>query len=824
MLEHPQVFSELRSPSSPLHLLILEDVPEDAELIALALATAEVCFSYDVVDTETAFQIALNKTRYDAVVSDYRLPSFNGLRAFERLQQSGQEVPFILVTGSLGEEAAVECIKQGMTDYVLKDHLFRLPMVLKRALQEFELRRQRQAAIAQLHQTVWREAIINRIVQSMRETLVLHDVLQTTVDQLYQALQVSRCLIIQPDHAGVLKIQYENQPENQTATDPDRINDATMHKTRYETIHEALHETLNQPFNSPLYQRYELDLLQGCPIALSDLSTIAEAAVQTYVQQQKFRSIAFVPLLYQQSYLGLICLYQSDRERHWTEDELFLVKAVADHCAIAIHQSRLYQQAQTELAERKRIEAQLRHDAFHDALTNLPNRALFFDRLGHALNLIQRRTARQVLDTYQFAVLFLDLDRFKVINDSLGHVVGDQLLKQVAQRLSSCVRAGDTVARLGGDEFVILLEDIAGIHEAIEVAQRIHQHLRPPIVLDGHEVYVSVSIGIALSSTHYNQASQLLRDADTAMYRAKNRGRGCHEVFDAPMHAQAMRRLQLENDLQRAIERQEFWLCYQPIVCLTTHQISGFEALIRWQHPDQGLISPGEFVPIAEETGLILPIGLWVLQEACQQLQHWQNQMPDLPLTMSVNLSAQQFSQPDLIAKIEQILQASGLQGRHLKLEITESVLIENSKLAADILQQLQDRHIEICIDDFGTGYSSFSYLHRFPINTLKIDRSFVAQIGQTENSEVVKAIIHLGLNLGLTVVAEGVETLEQLSSLKNSGCHYGQGFWFMQADSLSHSNLALTPVLQRLTSDNHFTCCPYGIVPCSSVPYQIAV
>jgi len=795
MSEHPQALSELRSPASSLHLLILEDVPEDAELIALALEVSDICFSYDVVDTEIAFQTALQQTRYDAVFSDYRLPSFNGLRAYEWLQQSGQEIPFILITGSLGEEAAVECIKRGMTDYVLNDRLFRLPMVLQRALQEFELRHQRQAAIAQLHQTVWREAIINRIVQSMRETLVLHDVLQTTVDQLYRALQVSQCFIVQPDGDGVLKVQYKSQTPGDLAT---------SHVT----------------FDCPLYKRHEQSLLQGQPIGLSNVRTLQENEVWTSTQHYGFQSIAFVPLLYQQSYLGLICLYQSDRERQWTDDELFLVKAVADHCAIAIHQSRLYQQAQTELAERKRIEAQLRHDAFHDALTDLPNRALFLDRLGHALNLIQRRTARQTLEAYQFAVLFLDLDRFKVINDSLGHVVGDQLLKQVAHRLTNCVRAGDTVARLGGDEFVILLEDITGIHEAIEVAQRIHQHLRPPVFLDGHEVFISASIGIALSSTHYSQASQLLRDADTAMYRAKSRGSGCHEVFDAPMHTQAMRRLQLENDLQRAIERQEFWLCYQPIVCLATHQICGFEALIRWQHPDQGLISPGEFVPIAEETGLIQPIGLWVLREACHQLQGWQSQMPDVPLTMSVNLSARQFSQPDLIPKIDQILHESNLQGQHLKLEITESVLIENSKLAADILQQLQDRQIEICIDDFGTGYSSLSYLHRFPITTLKIDQSFVAQMGQAENSEVVKAIVHLGLNLGLTVVAEGVETLEQFSDLKNSGCHYGQGYWFMQSDSLSYPNRALTHLLQRLTANSSFACCAYGIVP-SSIPYQ---
>ncbi|GAB4229744.1 MAG: EAL domain-containing protein [Elainellaceae cyanobacterium] len=759
MPDHPQRSSQPDgdlSSTSTLHLLILEDSPADVELIVLTLETAGIAFTYDTVDTEAAFQQHLQRNRYNIILSDYRLPGFNGLRAFEILQ-SLQDIPFILITGSLGEESAVECIKRGMTDYVLKDRLFRLPTVVERALQEHQLRCQQRAAIAQIEQQAWRETIINQIVQAMRQTLVLQEVLQTTVDQLHEALQLSRCLIflLSTDHA--MRSHYVSQ--------------ATSEAQDFIGI------------QCPLYPYYQSILAQDQPVVLRDADEDLLPELHDIAKEYEIRALIIMPLFYQQSYLGVICLHQCDRPRNWTENEVALVQAVADQCAIAIHQSKLYYQAQMELTERKKMEAQLRYSAFHDALTGLPNRSLFMDRLEHALNLTQRRVTRQRNQhLYQFAVLFLDLDRFKVINDSLGHVVGDQLLKQVAERLSQCLRTGDTVARLGGDEFVVLLEDIAGVHEAIDVAQRIHQQLKPPCLLGGQEVFIGVSIGIALSSDHYSHASQLLRDADTAMYRAKNRGRGCHEVFNASMHAQAMRRLQLESDLQRAVERQEFWICYQPIVALTTNKIQGFEALVRWQHPDQGLISPGEFIPIAEETGLIMPIGLWVLRAACQQLHLWHEAHPEYAhLTMNVNLSAKQFSQPDLIAQIDQVLADVKLNARFLKLEITESVLIENSETAFRILQQLQDRAIEVCIDDFGTGYSSLSYLHRFPINTLKIDRSFIAQLATASehNTEIVKAIIHLGLNLGLGVVAEGIETAEQLSFLQASSCQYGQGYWF---------------------------------------------
>ena len=428
-----------------------------------------------------------------------------------------------------------------------------------------------------------------------------------------------------------------------------------------------------------------------------------------------------------------------------------------------------------DITDRKRAEERLLHDAFHDALTGLPNRALFMDHLKLTIARAKRR------DEQMFAVLFLDLDRFKIINDSLGHMIGDQLLVGIARRLETCLRPGDTVARLGGDEFTILLEDIQDASEAIAVAERIQKELRVPFNLGGHEVFTTVSIGIAPSTTGYDRPEDLLRDADTAMYRAKTLGKTRHEVFDKAMHARAMNLLQLETDLRRAVERQEFFIQYQPIVSLESGKLHGFEALVRWQHPERGPISPMDFIPVAEETGLIIPIGQWVLAEACRQMRHWQEKFTDCgPLTMSVNLSSKQFTQPNLIDRIKQVLEETKIDPHSLKLEITESVVMENIETATEMLKQLRAVGVGLSIDDFGTGYSSLSYLHRFPINTLKIDRSFVTRmVDKDENTEIVRTIVMLAQNLGMNVVAEGVETEEQLRHLQSLECEYGQGYYF---------------------------------------------
>jgi diguanylate cyclase (GGDEF)-like protein/PAS domain S-box-containing protein len=427
------------------------------------------------------------------------------------------------------------------------------------------------------------------------------------------------------------------------------------------------------------------------------------------------------------------------------------------------------------ITDRKQAEERLLHDAFHDALTNLPNRALLMDHLKLALARSQRA------EKTMFAVIYLDLDRFKVVNDSLGHMIGDQLLIGIARRLENILRPGDTIARLGGDEFTILLEDIDDSNYVIQIAERIQSELSAPFSLSGREVFTTVSIGIAISSKEYAQTEDILRDADTAMYRAKALGKARYEIFDKGMHAQASKLLQLETDLRRAVEREEFSIFYQPILSLESGGLRGFEALVRWRDPQGTFISPVDFIPLAEETGMIVQIGEYVLREACRQMQRWHLTLPsDPPLFISVNLSVKQFSQPDLVEKIAGILEETKLDPKTLKLEITESAVMENVETATGLLTRLRSLGLQISMDDFGTGYSSLSHLRRFPIDTLKIDRSFVTQMAEDNDSaEIVRTIVGLAQNLGMDVVAEGIETPDQFLTLKTLGCEYGQGYFF---------------------------------------------
>jgi diguanylate cyclase (GGDEF)-like protein len=468
---------------------------------------------------------------------------------------------------------------------------------------------------------------------------------------------------------------------------------------------------------------------------------------------------------------------QAERERAEAEG----ARAEAER-ARAEQAERHVEELSRHIAEQERISTQLqeskdhfRHAAFHDALTKLPNRALLAENLKFVIE-----RAKQHED-YQFAVLFLDLDRFKNVNDSLGHSIGDQLLIAMARRLEHCIREVDMVARLGGDEFAILLDGITNSGDATNMAKRIQEKLESPFNLSGHEVFTTTSIGIALSSTGYDHPEAMLRDADTAMYRAKAQGKACYEVFDKGMHARAVYLLQMENDLRRALEREEFRVHYQPIVSLENGQLAGFEALIRWQHPERGFINPGDFISLAEDTGLIVPMGMWILERACQQLAKWQWQShANRQLFMSVNLSSKQLAQSSLVNQIREVLQQAHVEPKHLKLEITESAVMENAETAVQLLRRLKALGVQLSIDDFGTGYSSLGYLHRFPVDTLKIDRSFIGRIGEAaENIEIVRTIVSLAENMGMEVVAEGVETLAQFSQLRTLNCQYGQGYLF---------------------------------------------
>ncbi len=431
--------------------------------------------------------------------------------------------------------------------------------------------------------------------------------------------------------------------------------------------------------------------------------------------------------------------------------------------------------SQTDITQRKAAEDRLLHDAFHDALTGLPNRALLIDRLEQLVVRMRRRSYPQ------FAVLFLDLDGFKVVNDSLGHQTGDQLLIALSRRLERLLRQGDTIARLGGDEFVLLLEDIEDPKHVLELAGRTLEDLQKPFAVNGHDLVTTASIGIAFSGLSSSSAETLLRDADIAMYQAKARGKAGYVVFDESMHTSAMIRMKLEADLRQAAIRHEFELRFQPIVSLQTGRIACFEALLRWNHAERGMVPPDEFIPVAEETRLILPLGLWVLREAAEQLRRWQaTYWMSPPLTISVNLSCRQFFQSDLVYQIERILLETGLDARCLRLEITESSIMEQVETALAALSRLKSLGIRLAIDDFGKGYSSLSYLHQFPCNVLKIDRSFISRMGPNgENTEIARTIVALAQGLGLEVVAEGIETDYQLAHLRNLGCQYGQGYLF---------------------------------------------
>ncbi|HSK21113.1 MAG TPA: EAL domain-containing protein [Longimicrobiales bacterium] len=428
-----------------------------------------------------------------------------------------------------------------------------------------------------------------------------------------------------------------------------------------------------------------------------------------------------------------------------------------------------------DITERKRLEEQHLHNAFHDPLTGLPNRALLVDRLERLLRQVDRHPE------YVFGVAFLDLDRFKTVNDNFGHMVGDDLLVSIARRLEGCVRAGDTVARLGGDEFAVLLAEVSDVRDATRVAERILVELSVPFRLAGHEVYMDASIGIALSSTGYERPEEILRDADTAMYRAKLDERSRYEIFDRQMHQLVLTTEQTETDLRNALERDEFRLEYQPIISLADGRITGFEALIRWDHPRRGMLAPDDFLPFAEDNGLIVHIGWWVLEHATTQMAEWLRRFPDqTDLTMSVNLSAAQFQQPELVERIDAILARAGIPPSALKLEITESVLGDDDRRFTAAIAALRQRGVRLCIDDFGTGTSSLGHLHTFPVDTLKIDRSFVRQIGFSGNSaRLVETIVALSHTLGMASVAHGVETREQLEFLRQLGPEFAQGFLF---------------------------------------------
>jgi PAS domain S-box-containing protein/diguanylate cyclase (GGDEF)-like protein len=688
-----------------LRVLLVEDCEEDALLLMRELRRTGYKLLLERVETAAAMQQQLVEQEWDMVISDYSLPKFSAPEALKLLQETGLDLPFIIVSGYIGEDAAVAAMKAGAHDYVMKDNLARLIPAVERELREAAVRRQNQMAEARRRES---EQRFRALIENATDIVVILD-----KDGIFR--------YISPSQERIFGYKTE--------------------------------EVLGKKCLDYIYPE--------------DVS-LAIATMKRSLRQPRISQAAIECRLFRRN--GSLCFLEAVATNLLDDPS---VKGVVINCH--------------DITERKQAEEQLRFYAFYDPLTGLPNRTLFLERLGQLIEQTSQQDKEAV--SYNpcslFAVLFLDLDRFDVIKYSLGHLVADELLSTTAARLVRSVRITDMVARVGIDEFALLVTQLEDIAQVQRMAEKIHTSIAMPFRLEGREVFTTASIGIAIagnspiaSMTNYDRPEDFLRAADTAMYYAKRRGKGCSAVFDASMHAHALARLELEADLRRGIERQELLLHYQPIVSLFTGRLTGFEALVRWNHPQMGLVSPGNFIPAAEETGLILPLGNWVLREACRQLACWEKQFPSAScLTMSVNLAGLQLVQPDLIDGIDRILQETGLEGSRLKLELTETIFMEIAEVVPAVLDQLKARQIQLSIDDFGTGYSSLSRLHQWPLDTLKIDRSFVSRLSLgNESSEVVRTIVTLAHNLGLDVIAEGVETAEQMYQLRSLQCQCGQG------------------------------------------------
>ncbi|MDK2126793.1 putative bifunctional diguanylate cyclase/phosphodiesterase [Parachitinimonas caeni] len=677
-----------------LRVLVVDDSEDDALLDVLALRRQGYEIEYERVDTAEDMRQRLNKAQWDVVLSDFSMPNFSAIEALQIFQEGSFPIPFIVVTGTIGEESAVAMMKAGVNDFVLKTHLKRLPTVVERELRESDTRAAKFRAEAALRESQERYELAitgandglwdwnirdNTIYLSPRWKAMLG----YTEDELQNIPSESWLALAHPDEVPLLRAKLVQHMKGESP--------------HFEAEHRMCHKDGN----------WRWMLTRG--IALIDPET-----------QQAYRMAGSL----------------------------------------------------TDITERKRAEEQLLYDALHDGLTGLANRALFTDFLGFSLGHSQRDP------NYLCAVLCLNLERFRYINDSFGHGIGDQILKITAERLASVRRGGDVVARFGGDEFAILLDDIDDANDAKLFTEQMLTEVAKPIHVEGHEVYPGARVGIALSSSGYTHPEEMIRDADTAMHRAKSQGRAKYEIFDRAMHGTMLRALKMEQEIRRALDSHEFLPFYQPIVDLCSGKVAAFEALVRWKKATGELVSPAEFIPLAEELGLINQIGQQMLQMACAQISTWQKDFPAEALQISVNLSGKQFNQPDLVDQVDRAVAEAGIDAQFLELEITESILMENTDAIVEMLQRFRERGIRILMDDFGTGYSSLSYLHRFPSNVLKIDGSFVRRMGDdTGSHEIVRTIVLLGHNLGMKVIAEGVETFEQYSMLKSMDCDYAQGY-----------------------------------------------
>ena len=809
-------------------ILLIEDNPGDASLVEELLKDVPGFF----FKTQRADRLAngfaqLETGGVNVVLLDLNLPDSNGIETYHKLHSKYPDVPAVLLTGLNDEELGLRAVRDGAQDYLAKGNLD--GSVLARSIRYAMERKQSAIALSKS------EKLFKKTFSSLAEAIFIIDA--RTMEITNCNLSASHILGYSIDEMigkNALFLLYPRQDPDGEAQIPIDLHSyqngmtyerVMQRKNGEEFFAEFSYESLE---DKPSHVENWVVLLRDISIRKHAEETLRESEERYFLAAQgandglwdwniKKDEVYYSPRW--KAMLGYRDHEVQSSPNEWIDrihpdDRDGVVYALTNHInnktphfesehrilhrdgayrwmlvrgmAVRDADGIAYRMAgsQTDITARKNAEEQLVHDAFHDLLTGLPNRALFLDRLDRTIEYNRR------YDNFSFAVLFLDLDRFKVINDSLGHAVGDQLLIEISKVLKTCMRTSDTVARFGGDEFVVLLNDIHDTQDAVKVVHHIQDVLSKPFRVGNNRVFTSASIGIVLSNGSYLSKEEIMRDADIAMYEAKMVGKANYMIFNTEMRKQAINRLSMENDLHHALTRGEFSLFYQPIVSLKENSLAGFEALLRWHHPQKGYLPPEEFIPVAEETGLILDIGHWVLRQACLQVKKWQEQFPEHQnLFVNINISQKQFNQPEFVQKLRKVLKETWLNPSCVNLEITENVLMENAESMIEILNKIRGLGVGLHVDDFGTGYSSLSYLQQFPIDTLKIDYSFINRIGTNgDRAEIVKTILVLARELGVDTIAEGIETENQMIQLRDLDCHYGQGFYIgkpLQADKV---------------------------------------
>lgn len=714
----------------PLRVLVIEDAEDDCALLLRELKQGGYAPSHRRVDTPEALTAALESQSWDVILGDYTMPRFTGTHALAMVRGGGLDIPFIFVSGTIGEDTAVAAMKAGAQDYIMKGNLKRLVPAVEREVREARQRRESGRAERELR-------LLESMTQDASESSDMHAALAVTLGKVCETAGWTLAQAWVPGAGGsVLECSPAWYGREAGLED-------------FRTANLRCTFAPGEALPGRVWASRE-------PLWVHDVSPDDDLQRASLAREAGLKSGMAIPVLAGDEVVAVIEFFMrepGDADKRLLE----LVSSVAAQLGSVI--------------QRKRAEEQLYYLAHHDALTDLPNRVLLMDRLRQATSEAKRHE-RSV------GIASLDLDRFNTINDSLGRAVGDLFLKNVSERLLAAVRDGDTVARIAGDEFVVVLADLAHVDHAPRLAQKILDRVEQPFRIAGQQLYTSASLGMTLYPLDGDDVEELLRNADMAMYRAKEDGPNTFRFYQASMNDKALKRLTLENRLRQALERGEFLLHYQPQADVRTGECVGMEALVRWNHPEQGMVSPGEFIPLAEETGLIVPLGEWVLREACRQNRAWQEAGLH-PARVAVNISARQFRQRDLFEVVTRVLEETGLAPRHLELELTEGMVMNDPERVIETMTRLKELGVHLALDDFGTGYSSLVYLKRFPIDRIKIDRSFVCEITEDpDDAAIALTVISMAHSLGLKVIAEGVETAAHLEFLRKHECDEIQGYY----------------------------------------------